>query len=60
MTKLYTFYATKIHLNDHEINTEAMLVNLKNLLFNDVHIASSVSARKLKFPLLAQLGSEPS
>ena len=50
MTKLCTFYATKIQINDHEIDlnhdTEAKLGNVKNLLLNDVHIVSSVSARK--------------
>ena len=60
MTKLCTFYATKIQINDHEIdlnyNTEAKLGNLKNLLLNDVHIVSSVSARKLKCPSWARLG----
>jgi hypothetical protein len=48
MTKLCTFDATKIQ-NDHEIDfnhdTETKLENLKNLLLNDVHIVSSVSAR---------------
>ena len=42
------FYATKIQINDHKIDfnhdTEAKLQNLKNLLLNDVHIVSSVSA----------------
>jgi hypothetical protein len=53
MTKLCTFDATKIQ-NDHEIDfnhdTETKLENLKNLLLNDVHIVSSVSARILKCP----------
>ena len=59
MTKLCTFYATKIQINDHEIDlnhdTEAKLGNLKNLLLNDVHIVSSVSAQKLKCPSSARL-----
>ena len=59
MTKLCTFYATKIQINDHEIDlnhdTEAKLGNLKNWLLIGVHIVSSVSARKLKCP--AVLGS---
>ena len=64
MTKLCTFYATKIQINDHEIDlnhdTEAKLGNLKNLLLNDVHIVSSVSARKLKCPSSARLELENS
>ena len=59
MTKLCTFYATNIQINDHEIDlnhdTEVKLGNLKNLLLDDLHIVSSVSARKLMC-----LGSEPS
>ena len=49
MTKLCTFYATKIQINDHEIDlnhdTGAKLRNVKNLLLNDVHIVSLISAR---------------
>ena len=59
MTKLCTFYATKIQINDHETDLnhdrEAKLGNLKNLLLNDVHIVSSVLAQKLKCPSLARL-----
>ena len=48
MTKLFNFYATKIQMNDDDIelnhDTESKLGNLKNLLLNDVHIVSSVSA----------------
>ena len=58
MTKLCTFYATKIQINDHEIDlnhdTEVKLGNLKNLLLDDLHIVSSVSARKLKDPSSAR------
>ena len=36
-------------------DTDAKLVNLKNLLLRNVHIASSVSAQKLKCP--PRLGS---
>ena len=64
MTKLCTFYATKIQINDHEIDlnhdTEAKCENLKILIRNDVHIVSSVSVRKLKCPNSARLGSETS
>ena len=64
MTKLCTFYATKIQINDHEIDlnhdTEAKLGNLKNLLLNDLHIVSSVSAQKLKSPSSAWLEVENS
>ena len=39
MTKLCTFYATKIQINDHEIDlnhdTELKLGSLKNLLLNE-------------------------
>ena len=45
MTKLCTFYATKIQINDLEIDLnhdiEAKLGNLKNLLPNDVHSSGS-------------------
>ena len=64
MSKLCTFYATSLQINNHEIDlnhdTDAKLGNLKNLLPNDVHMVSSVSARKLKCPSSARLGSETS
>ena len=55
------FYVTKIQINEIDLNhdTEAKLGNLKNLLLNDVHIVSWVSARKLECPILARLVSEP-
>ena len=57
MTKLCTFYATKIQINDHEIDlnhdTEAKLGNLKNLLpYCQLGFSSKIG--------MPRLGSEPS
>ena len=62
--KLFTFKNTKVQINDHKIdwNHDTGLLIIKTWGKNELKKFwfSSVSARKLKCPSSARLGSEPS